>query len=200
MAYIIGNTTVIDNNAALGAVSGNSLNLANNANISGGGGVKSLTSSSNFADTDLGSTGAIAVCVGGGGGAARGNQSHVTASGGSGGTVVHAFALTAATNITATVGAAGNNREVGSNPNQRAPSGGSSSISYPTVQTHSAGGGTGGICVQNAYPGGSGAGLTGGGGSGSVNVGFSNIGRGSPRPPYQGPNSIGTGYVGILGL
>lgn len=189
MAYIIGNTTVIDNNAALGAVSGNSLNLANNANISGGGGVKSLTASSNFADTDLGSTGAIAVCVGGGAGAAMTNQ-YQTRAGGKGGTVIHAFALTAATNVTATVGAAGNNV----NTSGSGGAGGQSKITYPTVQTHNASGGNGG---NYNNPGNPGFGLSGPG------TGFPGIGGGSPRPPLAGPgnpSNAKSGYVGILGL
>lgn len=190
MAYIIGNTTVIDNNAALGAVSGNSLNLANNANISaGGGGVKSLSASSNFSDSDLGSTGAIAICLGGGGGSARSNQ-YQNSAGGPGGTVVHAFALTAATNITATIGGAGNNRSGSGNPNSRAPAGGASSITYPTVQSHNAGGGNGGMHNGNVVsPGNVGFGL-------GASPGFPNFGRGAPSPPV----SAHSGYIGILGL
>ena len=194
MSYVIGNTTVIDNNGALGAVSGNSLNLANNSNIdAGGGGVKSLTSSSNFPDSDLGSTGAIAVCVGGGGGAAGTNNQGVY-SGGSGGTVIHAFALGAGNAITATVGAKGNNTPFTPN-NGRAPSGGTSSISYPNTVTHGGGGGNGGRrSNSSSVVGGPGNGL--GGVNYEQQVGFGNThGKGSNLNI-----SAGNGYVGILGL
>lgn len=78
MAYIIGNTTVIDDNGALGSVSGNSLNLANNANISAGGGLyTSYTSSTNAVSVPSISPsgeGAIVTLVGGGGGGGGGSN------------------------------------------------------------------------------------------------------------------------------
>ena len=102
MAYLIGNTTVIDNNGALGTVSGNSLNLANNNNISaGGGGVKILPSSSNFPVADIGSVAMVANGCGGGGSA------KYQASGGQGGGMVDVFSIENSSNITATVGAGG---------------------------------------------------------------------------------------------
>lgn len=68
MSYKIGNTVVIDNNAALGSISGNSLNLANNANISGGGTASLYTSTTPGATAGIGSSVTLFYATGGGGG------------------------------------------------------------------------------------------------------------------------------------
>ena len=105
MAYIIGNTTVIDNNGALGAISGNSLNLANNNNIdAGGGGVKILPASSNFPVADIGSVAMVANGCGGGGSA---RYSGGPVPGGQGGGMVDVFSIEYTSNLTFTVGAGG---------------------------------------------------------------------------------------------
>jgi len=136
MAYLIGNTTVITNNGALGTVDGNSLNLANNNNIAAGGGaVSALNSSSNFADSNLGSTAAVAVGIGGGGGGQGFNQW-----GGIGAIVTEVFELTG-NNITATVGGAGN--AIPGPQNSYSPSGGGTTISGSGSVNTRAGGGQG---------------------------------------------------------
>lgn len=178
MAYIIGNTTVIDNNGALGAVSGNNLNLANNANISaGGGGIKILTSSSNFPDTDLGSAGAIAVMIGGGGGNHK-HPSRPLSPGGRGGMIVTPFSISGNASVTATVASAGNSSNsynVGSNP------GGSSYVNYSGIISNSAGGGGGVYGYPDAYTGNPGGGM-------NNNSGWSQYG-----------GSTQSGFIGILG-
>lgn len=179
MAYIIGNTTVIDNNGALGAVSGNNLNLANNANISaGGGGIKILTSSSNFPDTDLGSAGAMAVMIGGGGGFHSHPNVSGSSPGGRGGMIVTPFSISGNASVTATVASAGNNSNsynAGSNP------GGASSISYSGIISNNAGGGSGTYGYPNNNPGNPGSGM-------SNNAGWSQYG-----------GSTQSGFIGILG-
>jgi len=107
MAYIIGNTTVIDNNAALGAVSGNSLNLANNTNLpSGGASTIFLTSTNNQANVGSGYT--YLIGQGGGGGGGRSNDSQAFAPDGGAGGVGFAIAnVSGGGNATFTIGAGG---------------------------------------------------------------------------------------------
>lgn len=135
MSYKIGNTVVIDNNAALGSIDGNSLNLANNANISGGGSGSLYTTTTPGATAGLGSSVTLAFVVGGGGGA----QSNVSpspvspnvkrfAGGGSGaGTSIFGFDTSSTPTIDVTVGAAGDSTAPAGNP------GGISSIASPNL-------------------------------------------------------------------
>lgn len=89
MAYKVGNTTVINNNGALGSVSGNSLNLANNNNIAAG--AESLT-------VDM-------VLMGGGAGGGR--EAHNA--GGSGGLLYRTSeTLPLSTTYAVNIGAGGN--------------------------------------------------------------------------------------------
>ena len=134
MAYIIGNTTVISNNAALGAIDGNSLNLANNPNLSGGGGVKVLNSSTNFPASDLGSTGAVALMAGGGGGNVGNTNFGGLGSGGG-----ECFSLSPGGTVTLNVGGGGFTNN--GNPANPAGDGGTSSLSYPGSQSARGGGG-----------------------------------------------------------
>ena len=111
MAYIIGNTTVIDDNAALGSISGNSLNLANNSNISAGGGLyTSYTSSAPSVAVPTISpsgAGAVVTCVGGGGGGG-GAYNSAGNPGGWAGVAVDALDLSPGGNVAVTIGGAGN--------------------------------------------------------------------------------------------
>lgn len=111
MAYIIGNTTVIDDNAALGSISGNSLNLANNSNIAAGGGLyTSYTSSAPSVSVPTiapSGAGAVVTIVGGGGGGG-GGYNQAGQSGGWGGMAVDAIDLSPGGNVAVTIGGSGN--------------------------------------------------------------------------------------------
>jgi len=103
MAYLIGNTTVISNNAALGSVSGNALNLANNPNLTAGGASATFkTSTANAAV--VGSTYAIVISTAGGGG---GGTFANTGTGKPGLTSMSFHDVSGGGNATFTVGAAG---------------------------------------------------------------------------------------------
>lgn len=91
MAYKQGNTTVITNNGALGSVDGNSLNLANNANLSSGG-------DGYFIEVQL---------VGGGGGQGSPQTSNRRRSGGCGGVKTMATEAEFGTTYAITVGSGG---------------------------------------------------------------------------------------------
>ncbi len=176
MAYLIGNTTVIDNNGALGTVSGNSLNLANNNNISaGGGGVKILPSSSNFPVADIGSVAMVANGCGGGGSA------KYQASGGQGGGMVDVFSIENSSNITATVGAGG--------------------VFNPAVYYNGRPGGASQVTRDN--PGKTNVPAGGGGGGGGNGNGFSKV---HPSFGNGGPTSQGflrpgnAGFIAAMGL
>ena len=113
MAYIIGNTTVIDNNGALGAVSGNSLNLANNSNISAGGASSTTyNSSSPSVSTPTISPsggGAVIGLLGGGGGGGGGqNNGGGSGYGSPGGQTLDFIDMSPGGNIGFLVGSGGN--------------------------------------------------------------------------------------------
>jgi len=116
MSYKIGNTVVIDNNAALGSISGNSLNLANNANISGGGTASLYTSTTPGATAGIGSSTTLFYAVGGGGGGggntSRNNSPNVDFSRRSGGAGAPMGMFVADTSslssVDITIGAGGN--------------------------------------------------------------------------------------------
>ena len=136
MAYIIGNTTVIDNNAALGAVDGNNLNLGSNNNIpAGGASTGFFTSTTN--QTVVGTNLAFVIGTGAGGGGARNNSSFSQSgpAGGGGRTAFSIMDVSAGGNATYTIGAGGN---WGYNAN----AGGASSVTHTT--NASFGGGNGG--------------------------------------------------------
>jgi hypothetical protein len=103
MAYLIGNTTVISNNAALGSVSGNALNLANNPNLTAGGASATFKTSTTNAAV-VGSTYAIVISTGGGGG---GGTFSNTGSGKPALTSMSFHDVSGGGNATFTVGAAG---------------------------------------------------------------------------------------------
>lgn len=178
MAYIIGNTTVIDSNGALGSIDGNSLNIANNNNVSAGASVNynEYNSSSNFAVSNLG-VGMIGVRVGGGGGQAQ--VPNKSGPGGRGGIAVDTVDLSGGGNITVTVGNRGNNVNNGT-----APSGGASNFSIPLSPRTAklSNGGSGGRTNPNPY-------------SGSPGSGFSHVnfvpGKGNQNNP---------GFAYILGI
>ena len=133
MAYLIGNTTVISNNGALGSVDGNNLNLANNNNLSAGGAsFSTITSSQNT--TVAGSTFAYLFVVGGGGGGAASgvSPSGTFAVGGySGVTTMSIVDVSGGGNATYTVGSGGNGGSVNPAPATGGNPGGSSNFSYP---------------------------------------------------------------------
>jgi hypothetical protein len=134
MSYKIGNTVVIDNNAALGSISGNSLNLANNANISGGGTASLYTSTTPGATAGIGSSTTLFYAVGGGGGGggntSRNNSPNVDFSRRSGGAGAPMGMFVADTSslssVDITIGAGGN----GVSNNTLNP-GGASTITTP---------------------------------------------------------------------
>lgn len=68
MAYLIGNTTVITNNGALGSVDGNNLNLASNNNIAAGGASYTSVNSTTNQASGIGTAASLAMVTGGGGG------------------------------------------------------------------------------------------------------------------------------------
>lgn len=133
MAYLIGNTTVITNNAALGAVDGNSLNLANNNNLSAGGAsFSTITSSQNT--SVAGSTFAYLFVVGGGGGGARGPNSPsppYAFTGYAGVTTMSIVDVSGGGNATYTIGSGGNGGAVSPGPVTGGNPGGSSNFTYP---------------------------------------------------------------------
>lgn len=194
MSYVIGNTTVIDNNGALGSVSGNSLNLANNSNISGGGGFTSATSSTTVDVSNLGGAAATTVLVGGGGGMAGPAWNQGANSGGSGGITIGQFDISPAGNASLTVGGGGS-RSVSNPNNGTAPSGGTTSISYPSFnQGSSAGGGGGGRWgPQSRFSGGAGFGV-----AGPAPQGYPSYGRGG-FPQTNTFNNGQPGYITIMG-
>lgn len=154
MSYKIGNTVVIDNNAALGSVDGNSLNLTNNANISGGGSASLYTTTTPGATAAVGSNVTLAFVVGAGGAAGlqapvvtRSNASRRFCSGGSGGaTQIIGFDSSSTPSLDVTIGAAGTiTSSTTGNP------GGASSIESPNVH-HIAGTGGKGNTISPGGP------------------------------------------------
>lgn len=155
MAYKIGNTVVIDDNAALGSVSGNSLNLANNSNISGGGSASLYTSSTPGATSGIGSGTTVAFLVGGGGAGAlqgpnttRANHTRRQSSGGSGGaTAINAFDSSNLSSVDITIGAKGT-----TSANTTGNGGGATLMSGPNIAPFGAVGGNGSSLTPNAIP------------------------------------------------
>lgn len=146
MSYKIGNTVVIDNNAALGSVDGNSLNLANNSNISGGGSASLYTSTTPGATAAVGSNVTLAFLVGGGGAGAfqgplvtRTNAARRMSSGGSGGaTQIIGFDSSSTPSLDVVIGAGGTISATSTgNP------GGASSIDSPNINFIAGTGGKG---------------------------------------------------------
>jgi hypothetical protein len=194
MAYIIGNTTVITNNAALGSVSGNSLNLANNNNIPAGGAtINRFTSTTNT--SVAGSTNGFVIAQAGGGGGGWNQNSYGEGPGGSGWGAAGAGGIAVGDvsgggNATFTVGAGG---QRANSRNARGQSGGASNFSYNfNMQCNGGGGGAAG---QNVYGPGSppsGAGFGGtrmettSGNSGQANAQNSNIFDGFGRGGRDG--------------
>lgn len=155
MAYKIGNTVVIDDNAALGSVSGNSLNLANNSNISGGGSASLYTSSTPGATSGIGSGTTIAFLVGAGGAGAlqgpnttRATHTRRQSCGGSGGaTAINAFDSSNLSSVDITIGAKGTT----SGPTT-GNDGGATLMSGPNIAPFGAVGGNGNSLTPNAIP------------------------------------------------
>lgn len=203
MAYIIGNTTVIDNNAALGAVDGNSLNIANNNNIpAGGASTGFFTSTTNQAV--VGSNLAFVIGTGGGGGGTRnpGNFVVYATAGGSGRGGIAVADVSSGGNATYTVGGGG------SAGNQSGGTGGTSSIAH--TQTFNFSGGNGGYFnsynspSQFSYgstptnPGFAGPGLS--NTSANGNIILSGYGAGGNGGRYYGQNNPGqSGFIFTIG-
>lgn len=193
MAYLIGNTTVITNNGALGSVDGNSLNLANNSNISAGGGsIYASTSSTTKATANFGSSAVIGVGVGGGGGAVgySGSQPYPPRAGGDGGTFVDIYNTSDGGNIVVSVGGAGNPGQWQGNP------GGQSKIdapSFPGKQASIGGAGNAGQIFPNLpkYSGNPGMALQ--------ETSFPGRGSGGNTNP-GGQNSASPGWVAMFGI
>ena len=190
MAYVIGNTTVIDNNGALGSVSGNSLNLANNANIAGGGGFTSATSSTTLDVSTVGGAAATTVLIGGGGGMAGPSWNQGVQPGGQGGFTVGQFDISPGGNATVTIGGQGN-RVSNTQNNTNAPAGGTTSISYPNFNQGKTAGGGGGarFGTQSRGAGGQGDGL-----SGTRFRGYPSYGVGG----YPQTNTLNNGKPGFM--
>ncbi len=130
MAYLIGNTTVITNNAALGAVDGNSLNLANNNNISAGGGSYFSTQTTATGVSVVGSTLGIIYLTGGGGGGGPGVNGNNAGGGGGSMTVIQPFEIDpAAPTYNITIGAGG----AAGNFTGNGVDGGNSTFAYPSI-------------------------------------------------------------------
>lgn len=176
MAYLIGNTTVITNNGALGSVDGNNLNLANNSNVAAGGvnAATLYTSTTNVANTG----GAMYIAVGGGGGAGGRQQGQ---QGGKGGTGVGGVSDGP---VTITVGSQG----FGS-PANRGNRGNPTSISTPSLTANVFGGSSGGgVTFQPGQGAGPGVGFS-SWGPGSILMDSNTLyGIGGVRP---GPSNIG---------
>lgn len=155
MAYKIGNTVVIDDNAALGSISGNSLNLANNSNISGGGSASLYTSSTPGATSGIGSGTTIAFLVGAGGAGAlqgpnttRANHTRRQSSGGAGGaTAINAFDSSNLSSVDITIGAKGT-----TSAPTTGNDGGATLMSGPNIAPFGAVGGNGSGLTPNAIP------------------------------------------------
>jgi len=131
MAYIIGNTTVIDNNGALGSVDGNNLNLGNNSNISAGGvsDATLYTSTSNVTHD----SGVMYIAVGGGGGG--GGYQERGGGGASGGSGVGGIDSGPVTMTIGSQGYGGYGRGNRANP---------TSVATPALTANLIGGGSGG--------------------------------------------------------
>lgn len=128
MAYLIGNTTVISNNAALGSIDGNALNLSNNPNLTAGGASATLKTSTTNAAV-VGSTYAIVVSSGGGGGGSTYNE---VAAGTTSLTSLSFHDVSGGGNATFTVGAAGTGgyQSPFSNNNIKGFNGGATDFTY----------------------------------------------------------------------
>jgi hypothetical protein len=150
MAYKIGNTVVIDDSAQLGSIDGNSLNLTNNANISGGGSGSLYTTTTPGATAGIGSTVTLAMIVGGGGAAAYQTPfpGGTRFSGGGSGapTRITAFDSSPVSSVDVTIGAGGTH----SAPTT-ANAGGASSLTI-AGNVQSAIGGRGSIYGPNQTP------------------------------------------------
>lgn len=110
MAYVIGNTTVITNNGALGSIDGNSLNLANNSNIAGGGSATSVISSTNNSVAVPGTPLGMAIMSGGGNSGGSSQNNFAFGTGGTGGyQSFGAFDLSPGGNSAFSIGGAGGN-------------------------------------------------------------------------------------------
>ena len=133
MAYLIGNTTVISNTGALGSVDGNSLNLANNNNLSAGG--ASFQTVSNSQNTTVaGSTFAYLFCVGGGGGGAAAGVSPsgtYSIGGYAGVCTMSIIDVSGGGNATYTIGSGGNGGSTNPAPATGGNPGGTTNFSYP---------------------------------------------------------------------
>ena len=181
MAYNIGNTTVIGNDAALGAVSGNSLNLANNANIPASGG--------NSYNVEL-------FLVGGGG--SGGREHNESGGGGHGGLIRTPVEVPVSTSFSITLGAGG----AAQNSNGVDGNTGSSSTAFG----YTAAGGSGGRAGDDSQgqEGGSGPKPTTWGGGSTFQAaitanGFTNSMGGAGAHPNQGINNAngGVGYQNL---
>jgi|14BtaG_2_1085337.scaffolds.fasta_scaffold00397_23 hypothetical protein len=202
MAYIIGNTTVIDNNAALGAVDGNSVNLANNNNIPAGGASTGFFSSTTN-QAVVGSSLAFIIGSGGGGGGARNTQNFQSyaPAGGSGRTGIAVADVSAGGNATYNVGAGGNAGPA--SYNNSGGTGGTSGISH--TQTFNFPGGNGGAWSGNPQstgstpaPGFAGPGLSNTGTN--SNVIYDGYGAGGNGGRYYGQNNPGqSGFLFTIG-
>ena len=214
MAYIIGNTTVIDNNGALGAVSGNSLNLANNSNISAGGASSTTyNSSSPSVSTPTISPsggGAVIGLLGGGGGGGGGqNNGGGSGYGSPGGQTLDFIDMSPGGNIGFLVGSGGNGgyyQPYGWSFSGQA--GGRSYSPFPTNANISAFGGRGGaksmMPNSSPQPGFSGPRT----GAGGINPAYGygilynpSVGTGGNPGGFRGAGNAGSsGQIRVFGL
>lgn len=133
MAYLIGNTTVITNNGALGSVDGNSLNLANNANISAGGATYTVANTTTNTDVGGNSAAIIVVTAGGGNGVGRNDNTDRCTGSGAGGFTNVTISGPVNTSTLTVGGAAGNSNfaaSVGNISAEAGPSGGGLSAGF----------------------------------------------------------------------
>jgi hypothetical protein len=181
MAYLIGNTTVITNNGALGSVDGNNLNLATNANIAAGGATYTVANTTTNTDVAGNNAAIIMVTAGGGNANSRGDNTDRCMGAGCGG-YTNVTITGTINNATLTVGgAAGNSNFAGTVGNFSAIAGPSGSqLSAGFWPSNSADGQSGlfGIRGGNGNGGSQGATVPGGAlGGGTIWNGV-----GTPRP------------------
>ena len=127
MAYLIGNTTVITNNGALGSVDGNNLNLATNANIAAGGATYTVANSTTNTDVGGDSAAIIMVTAGGGNANSRGDNTDRCMGAGCGGYTNVTITGVVNTSTLTVGGAAGASNFSGGGYNLTAPAGPSGS-------------------------------------------------------------------------
>lgn len=180
MAYLIGNTTVITNNGALGSVDGNSLNLATNANIAAGGATYTVANTTTNTDVGGDSAAIIMVTAGGGNANSRGDNTDSCMGSGCGGYTNVTITGVVNTSTLTVGGAAGASNFSGGGYNLNAVAGPSgSTLSAGFWPSNSADGQSGLFGIRGGNGNG---GAQGGAPGGALGGGTIWNGAGTPRP------------------